>query len=228
MEQKSRPLYTECHTPEKSRFATQEAADRAVKTASFELNKTLYTYDTCPCGWIHLTSKKNRVKETPSLTGMVDLTDEVFAQVVRDDVRGVAHAEDSAALRHPENLLRWRGHLRMFQVDLEKQLAKKSGDTSPEIKEWRKRIQVVRMSAARANEECKALIAAYREEKYKRKKEIKEQRHEAGERAIRRLVDAHQSEFQQYLVEECEVLGVELPRNVRRYVELDELEKETS
>lgn len=47
-----------CPTPEKQRFATDVAAKRSIKTGSLALGKQLYMYDSCPCGWIHLTSLK--------------------------------------------------------------------------------------------------------------------------------------------------------------------------
>lgn len=46
----------------------------------------------------------------------------------------------------------------------------------------------------------------------------KELRRQAGERAIRRLIDAHGSEFSEYLAEECAVLGAPIPNRVRKYL----------
>lgn len=46
----------------------------------------------------------------------------------------------------------------------------------------------------------------------------KELRRQAGERAIKRLIDAHGLEFSQYLAEECDVLGAPLPNRVRKYL----------
>lgn len=223
-------LYTECPTPKKSRFATEGAAQSAADQAWIALGKRLYPYDTCPCGWVHLTSKLKRVKETPTLTGIAAFSDDAFAQVVRDDVRKIAHPDDSAALRHPENLERWRRFLYLFQLDLEKQLAAKSGDKSDETAEWRRRAQIVRVSIAETRDECKALINQRRIENTEKRKALKEQRHEAGERAIDRLIAAHREEFDRYLVEECELAGVDVPKSVRRHIELRELEneKETS
>ncbi|MFR9796168.1 hypothetical protein ACL02U_09730 [Streptomyces sp. MS06] len=45
-----------CPTPTKKRFATQTAADRAARRATFALDQTLHPYR-CPCTWWHLTSK---------------------------------------------------------------------------------------------------------------------------------------------------------------------------
>lgn len=216
-------LYTECPTPKKSRFATMEAAEAAVRKASFELNKALYTYDTCPCGWIHLTSKLVRVNQVPAATSLALLGDMEFAKIVQDDVKKVAHPDDSAALRHPENLQRWRAALRRFGIEMEKQLVSKSDDKSADAKEWRKRASVVRLSIASTFDECTSLINQVRIENTQKKRQEKDQRHEAGERAIDRLIAAHQIEFQEYLAEECERLGVELPKRIRRYLELERL-----
>jgi hypothetical protein len=46
----------------------------------------------------------------------------------------------------------------------------------------------------------------------------KELRRQAGERAIKRLIDAHGLEFSEYLAEECAVLGAPLPNRVRKYL----------
>lgn len=46
----------------------------------------------------------------------------------------------------------------------------------------------------------------------------KELRRQAGEAAIKRLIDAHSTEFTRYLAEECAVLGAPLPSRVRKYL----------
>lgn len=216
-------LYTECLTPKKSRFATMEAAEAAVKKASFELNKTLYTYNTCPCGWIHLTSKLARVNQAPSATPLATLGDLAFARIVQDDVKKIAHPGDSAALRHPENLARWHRALRQFLHEMELQLVTRSGEEGEGVTEWRKRARVVMLSISITFDECKSLINQVRLENAERRRREKEGRHDAGERAVDRLIAAHQVEFQQYLAEECEALGVELPRRIRRYLEIEDL-----
>lgn len=40
----------------------------------------------------------------------------------------------------------------------------------------------------------------------------------AGEKAIKRLIDAHGMEFSQYLAEECEAIGAKIPNRVNRYL----------
>lgn len=40
----------------------------------------------------------------------------------------------------------------------------------------------------------------------------------AGEKAIKRLIDAHGIEFSRYLAEECEALGAQIPNRVRRHL----------
>lgn len=46
----------------------------------------------------------------------------------------------------------------------------------------------------------------------------KELRRQAGEKAIKRLIDAHGLEFSTYLAEECAVLGAPIPNRVRKYL----------
>lgn len=48
--------------------------------------------------------------------------------------------------------------------------------------------------------------------------ERKELRRQAGEAAIKRLIDAHGTEFSRYLAEECDRLGVDVPNRVRKYL----------
>lgn len=216
-------LYTECPTPKKSRFATLEAAEAAAKKASFELSKTLYPYETCPCGWIHLTSKPFRVNQIPTKTSLAALGDVAFAKIVQDDVKKVAHPDDSAALRHHENLQRWRTALKQFRYEMQKQLASKSGEKGAGVTEWRKRVSVVILSIASTFDECTSLINQVRIENTEKRRQEKGKRHEAGERAIDRLIEAHQVEFQEYLAEECAALGAELPKRIRRYLELEQL-----
>lgn len=216
-------LYTECPTPKKARFATIEAANAAAERASFELSKTLYPYENCPCGWVHLTSRKQRLNRTPSATPVGALDLEAFAKVVQDDVRGRAHEDDSAALRHPENLERWHRALTAFKSDVNRQRASRVSEQGDDVDEWRQRVTVVQQIIGIRLTECRSHIEQVRIQNTQKKKAAKEQRNEAGERAIDRLITAHQLEFQRYLEEECEALGVELPKRIRRYLELEQL-----
>jgi hypothetical protein len=45
-----------------------------------------------------------------------------------------------------------------------------------------------------------------------------ELRRQAGEKAIKRLIDAHGIEFSRYLAEECEAIGAKVPNRVQRYL----------
>lgn len=214
-------LFRECPTPKKARFATQEMADVAVKRSSFEMNKQLFSYGTCPCGWIHLSSKKT--VKAPSLTALGALDDEAFALAASNDVKGVAHPDDMAALRHPENLMRWKRALTVFATDLEIQLAQNAGKRSDELSEWRRRMQVVRISTSGRRDECMALIEEYRTERKAKDRAQAEERAIAGERAVKRLIEAHLLDFQRFLAEECAAQGVEIPRRIQRHIELTEL-----
>ncbi|MGW2740544.1 hypothetical protein ACWC4D_40925 [Streptomyces sp. NPDC001288] len=48
---------------------------------------------------------------------------------------------------------------------------------------------------------------------------LKDLRRQAGEAAIRRLIDAHGTEFSEYLAEECAALGAPVPNRVRKYLQ---------
>lgn len=217
---------TECPTPKKRRFATLEAAKHEMETASFVLNKTLYPYDTCPCGWIHLTSKKNRSSQSV-IDGQASAHPE-FAQIVRLDVKSECSEEDSRQLRQPENLARWRQELAIFRGELMRQFEIRKSDQSPEMKEWRSKTERVLFSVNVRMGEARALINEQRLIAEQRRKEQRQLREDAGERAVYRLVKAHQAEFTRYLLEECGAVGAEIPRRIARHAELRELEGESS
>lgn len=217
---------TECPTPRKHRFATLEAAEAEVKTASFVLSKTLYPYDTCPCGWIHLTSKRIRANQSV-LEGTASAHPE-FMMIVRSDVKCESSEEDSQKLRQPENLARWREELGIFRSELMRQFEIRKQDQSPEMKGWRSKMERVLYSINVRMGEARALINEQRLLSEQQNEEKRQLREDAGERAIDRLIKAHQDEFTRYLVEEYGSAGVEVPRRVARHAELRELEGESS
>lgn len=203
-----------------------EAAKQEVETASFVLDKTLYPYDTCPCGWIHLTSKKTRVNQSV-LDGPASAHPE-FAQTVRSDVKSECSEDDSRKLRQPENLTRWRQELVIFRSELMQQFGIRKRDKSPEMAGWRSKMERVLYSINVRLGEARALINEQRLIAEQRRKEQRQLREDAGERAVDRLIKAHQAEFTRYLLEECGAAGAEVPRRIARHAELRELNGESS
>lgn len=211
-----------CPTPKKARFATMSAAEDAARRAGFELQKTLYPYDECPCGWVHLTSKKSSrlTPDTTVFAGGKELNSVQFAVLVRQEVIDRASAEDAAELRKPENLIRWSDALKDFQQDIAAQLAAKSGVKNEKTVAWRARIMRVQRSLSDRKVEVKRLLHAYystpdalltqEEQEYASRKL---RRRDAGERAVDRLKSAHPEEFIKYLAEEFAAEGLPVPRS---------------
>lgn len=218
-----------CPTPDKSRFATMEAASEAVDRAGFALNKKLYVYETCPCGWLHLTSKKSRADPNAKsvLLPGIPVDDAVFANLVRRDVVGASTPQDAAALRESENVPRWADALKSFQIDLAAQLAARAGVRDAATVEWRARIAKVQYSLRLRRTEAKQLmqersLGSMRQDKDYlpgQRAKLKDRRGEAGERAVKRLKDAHSLEFVTYLQEEYEKAGLEPSPGFAKYFE---------
>jgi hypothetical protein len=198
-----------------------EAAIPAARRASNALNKSLAPYENCPCGWIHLTSRKGPKVNEPALgDGPVD--DVTFALVVRDEVVGRAAEEDAEKLRSPVYLLRWADALKTFQIDLGAQMAEKRGLQDAATREWRKRIRKVESGLAERRAEAKNLtrenhICLRNDKGRGRSPDVVERRRVAGERAIRRLKDAHPDEFMTYLAEEYAAEGLPLGGKLAEY-----------
>lgn len=216
-----------CPTPTKSRFATQEAAQKAAHRASNVLGKTLYPYDTCPCGWVHLTSKKRYASSVEAVTadGGV-LSDEDFARLIRNEVVGRCAPEDAATLRRPEHLLRWADALKGFQIDIATQLAVKAGQRDAETAAWRRRLARVQKALADRRLEVKRLLIECHSDNDRRVASIrsaderelfKEKKRTAGENAILRLKNAHPQEFVTYLKEEYAAVGLAIPASFAKY-----------
>jgi hypothetical protein len=218
-----------CPTPKKARFATMEAALDAARRASFALNKSLYPYDTCPCGWVHLTSKtRNAVAaDAPSvLTDGVDLDQDEFMLLVRNEVVGRCSPQDAEKLRSRLYLVRWSDALKAFQIDISAQLAERAGMRDEESVAWRKRLANVQRSLALRRAEVKQLLRSY----YSSSGEVvaqiahgerKELRRIAGERAVLRLKKAHHEEFGRYLAEEFKNAGLPVSENLARCLSME-------
>ncbi|MER6605931.1 hypothetical protein ABT282_08445 [Streptomyces sp. NPDC000927] len=218
-----------CPTPKKHRFATMEAALIEIERAGFALNKKLYAYDTCECGWIHLTSKESRAIHNPkgarTLEQLIKLGDDEFDELVRSDVRGRAHPDESKMLRNPLLVRRWAAAMKAFQISLSVQLVQKAGQRDPEIMEWRARLAVVQKNLSDRRNEARAICSnislrnlptPFPEGKSSEQREL---RKAAGERAIDRLIEGNREEFTQYLIEEYAELGAKIPPRILKYAD---------
>lgn len=183
-----------CPTPGKSRFATVEAAESAAGKARVE-GRFLYPYDSCPCGWAHLTSQEPQVasEPDPEVTALVAaLGEEAFAYLVRRESRGQAHPLEAAALRTDELVDRWLTALTRIRDDVDAQLQEHAGDRGEAAREWRLRATWTRATLDGRRKEAKrlrheaGLRRAAAEREAKREAHRAQQQRAAAEREARR------------------------------------------
>jgi hypothetical protein len=215
-------MTTACPTPAKTRFATDEAA----KHAAARYVKTLRTYQ-CDCSWWHLTSKTQAPKpiaDTTVTQHVTALDDTDFELLVGAELRGHATPQQAAALRDPINHDRWIRALIATNEDIQQQLAARKNDRSTEATQWRRRTLTIQRSLRERRAEAKNLrqqahAAAGRERALSATEgmTVGQKRSIAGERAIQRLIDAHQAEFGQYLIEEFTKDGLQVPTRIARH-----------
>ncbi|MEV6833538.1 hypothetical protein AB0N17_03240 [Streptomyces sp. NPDC051133] len=221
---------TDCPTPTKMRYATKAAAEAAAARAVVRTDTTLRPYE-CPCTWWHLSSKPGEEIPEPDLTDqvtierLVSIPDSDFREIVVADTRGDGLLEERAALRHPRALNRWRDHLGELTRDIEQQLADRRTDKTLITVDWRKRATAYRDTLVTRATECRrrrseAHVALMRRHDVKRLdqavaaalgKTARELRAEAGEVAVDQLITAHRDEFEQYLVDAYQALGLQIP-----------------
>ena len=150
-----------CPKPYKRRYDTPEDADLAATHDSLQYGNGLFPY-LCLCGVWHLTkdhraqlptyqpANPGRVAELRSLSALA------FQHVVTADIRNTAPIPDRLALRHPDNLTRWRWTLKSLRTDITRQLAARTADTSVN-RDWRPRAEAFRDTVDMRLTECQHL-----------------------------------------------------------------------
>jgi hypothetical protein len=211
-----------CPTPAKVRYATEGAAQ--LVAAGFHRDLRAYH---CPCDWWHLTSKPGPVKpreDTTVTQHVAALDNDDFEALTGADIRGTATPEQAAALRSTINLYRWTDALKAITIDINAQLAARKGDTAPATMDWRRRVLDVQRSLHERRAEAKRLrqqahAAASIEGQRLASLDTSgpQARAAAGERAIQRLIDAHQGEFGDLLIAEYEAAGLQVPTRIARH-----------
>lgn len=208
-------LAVDCPTPAKSKYATQEAAQSAAHRVQIPVGQVLTPYS-CRCGWVHLTSRPQRPQPTIDDIAQVHaLDDDQFRVLVIDDARYRAAWIRSRALRDRSLVHRWIAVLKAKQKDLNLQLADRDAGYS---EEWRQMATELRDNIAERRREAAALIASYGSAaRVSTGGSVAERRSAAGEAAMQRLIDAHQAEYTELLVEEFQRVGLDVPNRVIRW-----------
>ena len=215
-----------CPTPTKSRFATREAAESSARRAQIGVGTLLQPY-LCEvaCGWWHLTSharpqQPDLEPTAADIEAVHTLGDDDFRELVANDARGGASRLRSRILRDPSLAHRWIATIKVLQADLAVQFAQRAGRTDDPTRQWRVKATAFQAALTQRRAEAGVIAGSLRRITPSRNADQREQRAAAGENAIQRLIDAHQREFTQLLVEEYERLGIELPGRIRRWQEL--------
>ncbi len=150
-----------CPKPHKRRYATLQAANDAATHDSLQYGNGLFPYH-CLCGWVHLT-KDHRAQlptfqsaDPTRVAELSQLSATAFAHVVTADTRNTAPIPDRLALRHPDNLTRWRWALKALRTDITRQLADRTHDTQAN-RDWRPRAEAFRDTVDMRLAECQRL-----------------------------------------------------------------------
>ncbi len=217
---------TTCPTPTKSRFATRKAAESSARRVQLSIGTLLQPY-LCEeaCGWWHLTSharpkQPDREPTSAEVEAVRAMGDEDFRELVANDARGGASQLRSRILRNPSLAHRWIATLKALNGDIAVQFAERVGRTDVHTRQWRIKATAFQAAVSQRRAEATLIAGALNRVTPSRNASQREQRAAAGENAIQRLIDAHQREFTQLLVEEYARLDLELPNRIRRYQEL--------
>lgn len=150
-----------CPKPYKRRYTTfDEAADAAV-TDGLTYGNALFPYQ-CLCRDYHLSKDvsgqipTHQPANPERVATLRALSATAFAHLVTADTRNTATIPDRLALRHPDNLTRWRWALKALRTDITRQLAARTHDT-PTNRTWRPRAEAFRDTVDMRLAECQRL-----------------------------------------------------------------------
>lgn len=180
---KDRPARQNCPTPEKTgQYATSQAAQYAADRALIARGP-LYPYP-CACTWWHLTKSPTQfispsaVPDPEAVDRLRELTDSAFTAFISEETKGRAAPADRIALRHPDNLKRWRDTLKDLRTSINTQLRDRAHDTSLLAHDWRKRAHGYRDALSIRLTECDDLRAQAALTERSRNEAQREQRRE--------------------------------------------------
>jgi hypothetical protein len=189
----------DCPQPTKRRFANRENA----VLASGEFGKSdLNTY-LCVCGWWHLTKKNSNGRASEEVIQvLLDASDKEFASLVRAELSGNATPDEVAALRSDELVARWKRALDALLVESEEQLSSVLGRDDPFSKEWRRRRHRWAQQVTTRRKEVVPLLNSLYMRRTAERRAQGPRVPSPRNRAINRLIEAHQEEFDRLVREE--------------------------
>lgn len=146
-----------CTTPHKQAYTTRDQAELRRVEDGIRYGTALYPYQ-CVCGQWHLSRDTDQdlpAYERPDPAGVARiraLDAHAFAELVDADAKNTIGIPDKLALRHPDNLTRWRWALKALHGKVSRQLAAGSSDH-----DWRYRAEIYRNKIETRLVECRRL-----------------------------------------------------------------------
>ncbi|MFD9004463.1 hypothetical protein ACFV0T_26480 [Streptomyces sp. NPDC059582] len=153
-----------CPTPDKKRYATREAAEKAAHRSQIAITEPLHPY-ICICTWTHLSKQPSDQVPTDAIPDATDLarlqlqSDNAFRETVTKDARGQLPMTDRIALRHTSLLHRWKDVLEEIRAEVNRDLNSAPRDNSLASHDWRKRAEGYRDVLTLRLQECRDLRA---------------------------------------------------------------------
>lgn len=150
-----------CTTPHKQSYDTRDEAEFQSVEDGLRYGTALYPYQ-CVCQKWHLsryTDQNLPAYEQPdpeNVARIRGLDAEEFAALVDADAKNTIGVADKLALRHPDNLTRWRWALKAIHGKVCRQLAEVRAFSDPN---WRYRAEIFRNKVETRLLECRRLRA---------------------------------------------------------------------
>ena len=146
-----------CTTPNKQAYDTRDQAELRRVEDGIRYGTALYPYQ-CVCGQWHLSRDTDQdlpayERPDPADVARIRTLDaDAFADLVDADAKNTIGIPDKLALRHPDNLTRWRWALKALHGKVSRQLATGSNDHN-----WRYRAEIYRNKIETRLAECRRL-----------------------------------------------------------------------
>ena len=148
-----------CTTPWKRVYDTRPDAEFARTEDGIRYGTALFPYE-CICGKWHLSRSTDQdlpayePADPANVARIRVLTGGAFMRLVDSDAKNTASIADRLALRHPDNLTRWRWALKSLHAKVSRQLVE-----NPQACEWRTWAEHYRDTLDMRLTECRRLRA---------------------------------------------------------------------